>query len=487
MSTDTLPKKTPDEAQLDASPVELLLRVYRFFHNKRVGLFLILAMGMLTLLGVLFQQAPDGVRDNPQSWQSFLDAVRPRYRGWTAPLAFLGVFTMFESWPFRIVTGLLATSILACTVHRVPLLWRQARTPHTHVKESFFDHGRVHRSVTTSLSPTEARDQLAGALGSQRFRVLEGDGAGTNLYADRFRYAPFGTAVAHLAFIVILAGVLISSLFGFKDDEFTVTVGSTVPVGHGTNLSVAANSFTDSYYDDGRPKDYVSDLVLYDGDQKVKQQQVRVNTPLRYQGVSINQSYFGIAAQIKITDASGTVLHQVGVPLQYQTDDGVNAYGKVRLPEQNLLVYVVTAASGQMDPQIGPGQARIEVYQGDANQPLASQVVSQGTPTKLGDLTYTFERERQFTGLMVSKDPGKPWIWVGASLLLLGTCVTMFLRHHRLWVRIHPAPGGAQVRVASPDRTDLSFQHGIDGVLAKLPQTTETTTTTKESAHARHR
>ena len=82
-------------------PADLVRRVYAFFHNKRVGLVIILVLGLLTLLGVLFPQAPDTVRGDPQAWASWLDQVRPRFRGWTDPLALLpaGSFGGDDSTP----------------------------------------------------------------------------------------------------------------------------------------------------------------------------------------------------------------------------------------------------------------------------------------------------------------------------------------------------------------------------------------------------
>ena len=112
MAVDTRPP-----VEEDIAPLDVPRRIYAFFHNKRTGLVLILAMVVLTLLGVLFAQAPAGVRDNPEAYASWLESVRPRYRGWTDVLSALGIFRMFSSIPFLVVTSLLALSILACSAH----------------------------------------------------------------------------------------------------------------------------------------------------------------------------------------------------------------------------------------------------------------------------------------------------------------------------------------------------------------------------------
>ena len=46
---------------------QALHAVYAFFYNKKFGLALILASGLLALFGVLFPQMPAGVRGDPAS------------------------------------------------------------------------------------------------------------------------------------------------------------------------------------------------------------------------------------------------------------------------------------------------------------------------------------------------------------------------------------------------------------------------------------
>lgn len=170
-----------------------------------------------------------------------------------------------------------------------------------------------------------------------------------------------------------------------------------------------------------------------------------------------------------ITDASGRELYRQGVPLDSQTQDEKHVFGKFIVPGQNLEIYIVSPASGQVDDDIAAGQMRVEVYQIDSTTPLAAQVINQGQATKIGDLTYTFVRERQFTGLMVSRDPGAIWVWIGLGLLLVGICATMFLRHHRIWVRVtEDADGGSLVRAGSPDRYDYTFDHRFHDFFGSL-------------------
>jgi len=102
------------------------------------------------------------------------------------------------------------------------------------------------------------------------------------------------------------------------------------------------------------------------------------------------------------------------------------------------------------------------VYRQSSQEPIATDIATQGAAADLGEVTVTFERSRKFTGLMVSRDPGAPWVWAGSILFILGTYFTMYLRHHRVWVRVHPDPDGhpdrSFVRLGCPDRLNISFE-----------------------------
>ena len=135
--------------------------------------------------------------------------------------------------------------------------------------------------------PDETMDYGArGSSPTASGTVTDPDEDGLNLYADRFRWGPFGTVLAHLSLpVIILPGFFLSATTGFKNTGLVVPVGSRVQVGHGTGLSVEAKSFNDAYYPDGSPSDYASDLVLYKNGVQVERQTIRVNHPMKSGGV----------------------------------------------------------------------------------------------------------------------------------------------------------------------------------------------------------
>ncbi|MEP7369630.1 MAG: cytochrome c biogenesis protein ResB [Dermatophilaceae bacterium] len=487
MSQDVRERPTKSDADqsldgLDGGPAvaasDITERIWGFFISMRTGLLLILALGVLSLIGTLLVQTPAGLASDPADYAGWLASIHSKYGGWTPVFDKLGFFAVFTSIWFKAVMVLLTTSVLACSINRAPRLWKLAFHPHTRMGQSFFTHAPLGASVVVPAEPDETTDYVREVLKAHRFRtVTDPDDGEVNLYADRFRWGPFGTVMAHVSFVIILLGFFLSATTGFKNTGLVVPVGSTVQVGNGTGLSVKAVSFNDAYYPDGSPSDYASDLILYKNGAQVERQTIRVNHPMKAGGVSFFQSFFGEAAAMKVTDGDGKTLYHDAAALQYQSKDGTHSIGKFDIKGKGLTVYVVDVASGRSDPNIKAGQLQLEVDQAGKTEPVATQVVDQGSPTTIAGLTYTFERTRQYTGLIVAHDPGAPFVWVGSTLLVLGLFMVFFFPHRRVWVRIRKTSGGSEVLCASTIKRDLAFKpqfHQIvtDIQLATVPSDT---------------
>jgi cytochrome c biogenesis protein len=448
-------------------------RIWHLFISMRTGLFLMLVLAFLTLAGTVLTQVPAGVQGDAQAYAQWLDSVRPKYGGWTEILERTGLFSVFSSIWFKGTVVLLVTSILACSVNRAPRLWRQATRPRLVASGAFLDNAPLGGSVTVAGSAAAASEALAAELRHRGYRtIVTQDGDGIALYADRFRWGPFGTVIAHLSLILVLIGAMAGTadFGGFRNADFAVTVDSTVPVGNGTNLAVKATSFSDSYYDDGQPADYASNVILYDNGVQVAEKTIRVNDPLRYGDVSFYQSFFGPAADMLVTDVTGATVFEGGVPLMYASNDGTKSLGSFSIPGKDVTVWVIGAASGQVDPQIKAGQIQLEVYQGTGQSPTALQVVDQGKATAMAGYEFTFVRERQFTGLIVSRDPGAPIVWLGALFLVLGVILVFLFPARRLWARVRGSAGGAEVRIAASSRHDVGFENTFRTVLAAVQE-----------------
>ena len=461
-------------AALHATGIDSMLdRLWHFLTSMRFAMLLMLAMAALALVGTLIMQMPGGVATSEQARADWLAGVRPRYGGWTNILDTLGMFTVFTSIWFRGVVTLLTISLLACSVHRIPGIWKTAVHPHVDVGETFFEHAPQHERIVVTHSAQELTASTIAILKKHHYRVVTQDDGALHLFADRNRWSPIGSLAGHLSLVVILAGGIVGAAFGFGDDQFMITEGTTAPVPGMAGTALRLDAFRDTYYiETGAPSDYASDVsVLKDG-QQVAAQTVRVNQPLRYGDLSFYQSFFGTAAMMTVVDTDGTPIVSQGVPLAWDSPDGLHRVGTFSLPAQGLVGWVI-GTSGPDDTLVKPGQMRIELYQATGDGSLVdAQTVDQGVPTDIAGVKVTFDRETQFTGLSVSKDPGAPLVWLGGLMLFLGVVAVFMFPTRRLWGRLITRPdGGAALSLGAVGRKgDSGFLQEFQGLADEIRQ-----------------
>lgn len=443
---------------------------YRKLTSMRFALVLLFIFALLTLAGTLLVQAPAQIKGNPAAYSEWLDEIRPRYGGWTDVLDTLGLFSVFSSIWFKGTLLLLSASLVTCSVRRMPGLWRTATQPRIVMTEAFFERAPHRASFSTAGDRNAALGRLRSALRKNGFTrvVVARDGDDVHVCADRFRWGPFGRVAVHLSFVVILAGAVITATGGFRDEAFAVPVGGKKEVGHGTGMAVEAKSFADSYYTSGEPSDYASQVVLYKNGAPVHKQEIRVNHPMRYGGVTFYQSFFGPSVVMKAKAPDGRVVFDQGVPLLYSSQDEKHAIGRFMLPKQDLTVYVVTPRSGEVDPRIGAGQTQLEIYRSSTDTPVGIKVLSQGRPAMIAGIDFTFLREREFTGLIVARDPGSTLVWIGATLLVLGLFVTFFFQHRRVRAVVRRGPGGSEIGVAAIERHQEAFAGQFERLVEEI-------------------
>ena len=457
----------------------VLATPWNLLTSMRFSLVVMLAMACLGLVGTLVIQVPPGIAADPAARADWLAGVRPRYGGWTDVLDRLQLFSVFGSIWLRGLVALLASGLIACMIRRAPRLWHLATQPRVTVGDGFFAHARQHDEIVVRGDAADLTTRVIGVFGRRRHRVLVEDDGAVNFYADRFRWAPFGSLIGHLGIVVILAGAIVGSLLGFRDNAFMIAEGSTAAVPSGEGLSIMLVSFEDAYYaDTGAPADYASDLVLYQDGTEVLRHTARVNDPLRYGDFSFYQSFYGAAALISVADADAAVLYSDGVSLAWATADDDRRLGTFTIPSEDMAVWIVGTSGGE-DPLVKPGQVRVETYRASTGDPIDQKTIDQGLATEVSGLTFTFGRELQFTGLSVSRDPGAIFVWIGSLLLIGGFTIGFLFPHRRVWGRLAlRSDGVGTLSVAIAGRPGRSAERSFADLVTDLRAATAGLTAT---------
>ena len=474
VSRETVVLSVPGRAGREAgSPEARLIRAsWRALTSMRLALVLILLIAAVVLAGTLVDQEPGAVLADPAAHARWLISAKARYGLWAGVFDRTRMFDVFHSFWFRGLIGLLAANIVACSVNRWRGIWNLAFHTRVRMADAFFVHARHNAAFTTTAAVDEAAALVRRALKKSRYRVaLDSAPGSVAIFGERNRLSRFGTFFSHLGLVLILLAAAAGSIWGQTDPGFVVPEGTTRSLGMGTSASVRLEQFADEYYPDGPPKDFRSDVAILEGGKQVKSGTIRVNSPMTYGGVHIHQSFYGQAAVINVRDKSGTVVFADSVPLAWQTQDGSRPVGSFTIPARGLTAYVVGPRSGADDPLIPAGEIRLETYKSDGSPLAGAEVLSQGQPKDLANLSFTFEREVRFAGFKLTKSPGVNVIWIASAFMVLGMVMLFYLPRRRTWALCNARPDGlTEVRLAMPAMRDAALTDEFDRLQKKVGQ-----------------
>ena len=447
------PTPRPFMAALDA--------IWWFFTSVRVALWLIGATIFWVLVATLAQSTfPTFVAQKVPASGALMQQWA-RWAVWESPL-------------FLLTLGLLAVSIiLGGMVNRWSGIAQRIWHPGLRTSTGFFSAVKTSQTLAAP-TPDAGVNVFTTTLRAHHYRTLawsdEKSGA-THLYADKNRYSLLATFPFHTGLVVLMFGAMIAATLGWREIGFLVPDGSVRAVGHGTGLSIRNDGFVDVYYDDGRARDYYSDLTLFRDGQPVKTGRLRVNSPLSYGGISLHQATYGQAAKFTITDAAtGAVRWDDSIPIYISDDrtfarqftDALGEFeptGVQRLDDLGITVRLVSSA-GSQDEKIGVGQMAIAVFDNRAVKasagPIGTGKLDPGGAVTIGGLTFTFQREVRFTGLQITHNPGLPIIVAAAAMIFFSIMVTFYLPHRRVRALVVPQPDGtAQLLVGAQVKLDI--------------------------------
>ncbi|NLI54653.1 MAG: cytochrome c biogenesis protein ResB [Clostridiales bacterium] len=411
--------------------------IFRMLKSTRLAVSLILILAVLCLIGILLPQIPAEFSATPDGYAWWVENIAYRQVGDSCyTLEALGLFEVFRSGWFICATVLLILNILACIIPRIRSIQRESKKTGVKSDEDFYRQGKYVFAFDISSAQKRLCETAERALDDRHYSAIREEAPGAVYFAGEKRgLSKWATLFVHLSLILLLTGVLIGSLSGFRNSSFVVVEGETKAVGNGTGLSVYLDSFSDEYWEDGTPKDYRSDVAIYQNNEEVKSGIVRVNHPLTVHGVSFHQGSFGEAVMLRMLDADGNVAFQQSIPLtEYQTnDDFIRPKGAVSLPQNDYNIVLLGSAVNGTDPYIGTDQIGVEFYDENLNF-IGWLVLDHDTPQQLGDLQIQYSR-LQYSGFLVSKDPGGPFIWTAAGLFLLGLGMIFYFPYRRIWIR----------------------------------------------------
>ena len=442
-------------------------RIWDFFCSLKLTIFNLLGLAITSIIGTVIQQdksAEEYIREYGQANYELFKKLQ--------------FIDMYHSWWFVALLGLFSVNLICCSIKNFPRVWKFVTQPLLVAGDGTFKNSANKAQFTSKESAKSLAPRLAEALKSAFAKptLTEADGK-LNLFAQKGIYSRFGAYMTHLSILIIMAGAMIGTVWGYKAYVNIVegTEASQVwprsgkqPIELG--FSVRCDDFDVTYYaGTQRPKDFKSDLVVIDNGKEVLKKTIEVNDPLSYKGITFYQSSYGPAGngsfEIEVT------ANKSGEKLTVNPGKGQ----KVALPNGFFFSVVDFTPSYE---SFGPA-AKLSVVAPDGT-PRNPFIILQNHPQfdirRGGDFSFALKgfKEPQYTGLQVAKDPGVWTVWAGCFLMIFGSMGAFFFSHRRIWIRVSEENGKTLVQMAaSAHRNQPAFAFKFEELQKQIEDTIE--------------
>ena len=371
-------------------------KVMAFLRSMRFGMLLLVLVMICSLVGSLIPQGEEAM--------TYVRAYGADPARW---IMALGLEDIFHTWYFYLLELLLCGNLILCSIVRFPA----ARRMFDRLKKQAAEQ-KPDLPLTGDQAET-VRDMLRHDRFRQEGEVFFKNGMGA-----------WGSFGVHLSILLVL-------LFGFlvlmtpSVEDRTVMPGESLTLEDGTVLTCLSFHIED---ETGK-LDYASRLraVSADGN-TVKEQEIRVNEPLRFGGYKIYQQTYGTAGRVLVRNAGNDTEEQF-----YLTDpcflsiDGKNGvYFEALYPafvqgEDGSYTLITSTSMGYSDPVYGVRS----VVDGSA----ASVLVFPGETLTMGEISFAFLDPVEYPGLRIKHVSPVLYggLYFGFGLMVIALYICFFL------------------------------------------------------------
>jgi cytochrome c biogenesis protein len=423
----------------------------QFFASVKLALITLIVLAVTSIIGTLIKQ--------DQAPAYYVQEYGP-----TLARLFeaMDITNMYRSWWFVALLLLFAVNLVVCSIERLPAVWRLMTMDNLGIDPRQLEKMSFTHREEMGLMPGAAAEQVQKALagsGWKNLRRMDGEES-VLLFAQRGAWTRLGVYVVHLSILVILAGVVIGSFFGYQayvylpegratDKIFMRKTKEPVPLG----FNLRNDRFEKAFYPDGSVREYRADLTVFDSERDTPyRKSVIVNDPLAYHGLTF---YMG----------DSFPLDEYFVIIRNRATGEEEAF---RVPPNRDVAWRENGAFFHIeelnrDEDGAVRQAKIRFAGGGAAGEQSVFWLEDKGSAAVGrpgeDFTIYF-RQLHSTLLLVKKDPGVSTLFSGCVLMIVGLAVSFFLSHRRIWVRIMPE-GKQRSRIlfaGASNKNQLAFE-----------------------------
>lgn len=390
---------SPEEQQtLPESPVK---QIFGFLSSMQLGIILLLLLSVITLFATF----------------------RPME---------LAIENVYNSWWFLGIMAFAGLNLFLCTVERCGPLARQALQPKKTISADAIKKMQINTAIKLTGEPLVKAEKAFKKAGLRT--VVTATPEGAVLFGEKGKFGYFGSIVTHFSLLLILLAAAYGSLTGFEDRNGGYA-GSNFFVPEGRfRVDITDVRMVQEENPVIRPRVY-SDLTITRDGETIAQETLSINYPIRFEGTTIYHSTFLYLPEVTLMNAATGEAEAD----KFMTGD------KINLDDQGthiqLMEFFPNFSMGRDGRPFSinylperPVAAGILVRDGQREASVFLQLNEpEVVETAAGDVEVLLTGFDLASVYSISKNLGRPYLFIGSVLMILGLYMSFFLFPRRFW------------------------------------------------------
>ena len=323
---------------------------------------------------------------------------------------------IYTSFWFLFLLSWLGLSLAVCSFRRqLPILktalnWTDYKSPRQIAKLS------ISQTIKTK-NPTKSLEILSINLKKQGWNVRETEG---RIAARQGVIGRIGPILIHLGMILLMIGATYGSLNGITVERF-LAPGRSIDLLNNKEekgLTIKLQRFQIERDSQGRAEQYRSIVKVIEPNGYDEENEISVNYPLRYKGLTLYQADWSIAAiTIKINNSP-----KLQIPIQSIPELGEQVWGAIIPMQIDGKDQILLTVNNELGP--------VTVYDNDGTR-IANLSINKETEIKNNLIKII--NIIPSSGLLLKRDPGVPLVYSSFAIILIGGTLSI-ISTKKIWV-----------------------------------------------------
>ncbi len=472
----------------DKEKKDIFESIWKFFASVRLAIVVLIVLAGSSIIGTIVEQKAEPAKNITLLAKFFGDSAAPTVYNIFAKLGFMD---MYGSWWFTTFLAVFSVNLIVCSIDRFPKTWRVIKKPQKPLSDSAIKSMPIRKDLTFRTGLDTAKEQFLKSLKASRYRVNESSEENTvRLYTQKGRYARLAVYVVHLSILLIFAGAIIGVRYGFKGylnlpegrSSSVAYISPTEPIELG--FVVKCNWYDTQYYvDSDTPREFQSELSIFENGKEVLKKTIEVNDPLKYKGITFFQSSYGM-----MPDTVGYFVLDIAPAGGPEKRVWLRLGDSFEIPGTGITGMIndfSTALTRDRDT------GKLNTYSKNmVNPAVAIEFAEPGRDTYTGWILKRYPDTGflpgghsvkfadywgvEYTGLQVTKDPGVWLIYLASTLMGVGLYICFFISHKKIWINITGNKKSVRVAIGgSTNRNRINFEKEIDKIISRASESIE--------------